>query len=105
MYFVCNFEIFALPGETLVFSYTGKRTTTRLINNPIIYISLNDDVLQGSEVVLTAYCIVRETKKLAYATKKVIDENELSQYENQNVLTALSGSVSGLNIITANSSN
>lgn len=100
-----NFEIFALPGETLVFSYTGKRTTTRLINNSIIYMSLNDDVLQGSEVVVTAYGIVKETKKLAYATKKVIDENELSQYENQNVLTALAGSVSGLNIITANSSN
>ena len=67
-----NYTIKAKQGEVLVISYTGKKTTKITVAAANSYnVSLKDDVLVGEEVVVTAYGIVRETKKLAYSTEKV----------------------------------
>ena len=97
-----NYTIKAKQGEVLVISYTGKKTTKITVAAANSYnVSLKDDVLVGEEVVVTAYGIVRETKKLAYSTEKV-EAKQLTQASPVNAVTALAGKVSGLNIITRN---
>ena len=97
-----NYTIKAKQGEVLVISYTGKKTAKITVAAANSYnVSLKDDVLVGEEVVVTAYGIVRETKKLAYSTEKV-EAKQLTQASPVNAVTALAGKVSGLNIITRN---
>jgi len=97
-----NYTISAKQGDVLVFTYTGKKTSTVKVGAANSYnVSMSDDVVQGNEVVVTAYGIVRETKKLAYSTEKV-EAKQLTQASPVNAVTALAGKVSGLNIITRN---
>ncbi|RPD50282.1 SusC/RagA family TonB-linked outer membrane protein [Hymenobacter sediminis] len=86
---------------TLVFSSIGFITVERPIGtDPQINVGLASDSKQLSEVVVTALGIERDTRTLGYATQE-IKADQIAQKSEPNVLSALQGKVSGVNITTA----
>jgi len=65
--------------------------------NNVVNITMEPDVMKLEEVVVTANAIVREKRSLGYATSQ-IKSDELNAGENRNVIGALQGKVSGVNI-------
>ena len=83
-----EFEIRASQGDVLLVSFAGNDDQIIIDDRRDYTIHLK--VVELAETVVTAFGIVQESKKLAYATEKV------------DIKTALAGKVSGLNIITKN---
>lgn len=94
-----NYSISAKKGEVLVISFAGSTQSVTVGDANSYNVTLK--VVELEDTVVTAFGIVRETKKLAYATEKVAAK-ELMQAAPVNAVTALAGKVSGLNIITKN---
>ena len=63
-------------------------------------VSLMPEALQLDETVVTANAIKREKRSLGYSTQQVSNE-DLTKGQNTNVITALQGKVSGVNITSA----
>ena len=88
-------------GGILVFSYIGYLTQEIEIGNQTtINISLEEDVIALSEVVVTAGGIEREKKALGYSVEKV-GGDKVQQVSEPDPLRALSGKVAGVNIQAA----
>lgn len=89
-------------GAVLVFSavgFTAKEVTVGASN--VINVTLAADVTTLQEVkVTTAAGIVRGTRKLGYSVGRVGDE-DLNRAQNTNVVNALSGKVSGVQITSS----
>ncbi|MCS6917737.1 MAG: SusC/RagA family TonB-linked outer membrane protein [Chitinophagales bacterium] len=95
-----------VPQNTsaLVVRYLGFKTQeVPLSAASQIEIVLEEDVLRLDEVVVTAIGIPVEKKKLAYAVQDVSSE-QLNAASNPNTLTALSGKVAGLQVISSSGS-
>lgn len=87
-------------GGVLVFSFIGMKSQEVTIGSQsVIDLSMEADVTQLSEVVVTALNIPREKKTLGYATQEVTSEN-LSVNRNQNVNEALAGKIAGVQVST-----
>ena len=84
------YEIDAVAGETLVFSYLGMKTKEVIINALRINITLEDDSSQLEGVVVTAMGIKKEKRSLGYATTTIIQEDDS--------ILALNGKVAGVPI-------
>lgn len=83
----------------LGFSYIGFVSQEVVVNGrTTINISLAEDVSKLNEVVITALGIKRERKSLGYAVQEVKGE-ELTESRETNIANALSGKVSGLQVI------
>jgi TonB-linked SusC/RagA family outer membrane protein len=91
-------------GGVLSFSFIGMEAQEFEIGaRSVIDVSLNPDVTQLSEVVVTgALGLVKQAKELGYAASTVTAK-ELTQAKAIDVGQSLNGKVSGLNITTANS--
>ncbi|MGV8963054.1 MAG: SusC/RagA family TonB-linked outer membrane protein [Candidatus Saccharimonadaceae bacterium] len=84
---------------TLVFSFVGMITVEEAINNrSTINLVMKSDAIGIEEVVVTALGISRERKSLGYAIQK-IDGDVILEAREANVANALSGKVSGLQVI------
>lgn len=84
---------------TLVFSFVGMTTVEEPVNNrPTIDVQMKADAIGIDEVVVTALGITRERKSLGYAMQK-IEGDMLVEARESNVANALSGKVSGLQVI------
>ena len=94
-----NYSVSAKKGDVLVVSFAGSTQSVTVGDQSSYNVTLK--VVEIAETVVTAFGIVRETKKLAYATEKVAAK-ELMTAAPINAVTALAGKVSGLNIITKN---
>lgn len=88
-------------ATSLEFSYLGYLTQSTAINRDVINIALSPDAKALDEVVVTALGQVRTKNSLSYAAQSVKGE-ELSQTRISNAASALSGKVSGLQIIQGN---
>jgi TonB-dependent SusC/RagA subfamily outer membrane receptor len=93
-----NFEIFALPGETLVFSYTGKKTETFFINTPVVNVSLKDDILSGRDVEVVGAVGIKKRQDAITSSNQIISGDDLAQDGNVDILGSLAGKASGLTI-------
>ncbi len=95
-----EYTITASSGTaTLVFSFVGMATVEEPINNrTTIDVLMKADAIGIDEVVVTALGITRERKSLGYAVQK-IDGDMLVEAREANVANALSGKVSGLQVI------
>ncbi|MCS6990414.1 MAG: SusC/RagA family TonB-linked outer membrane protein [Chitinophagales bacterium] len=96
----------SVPANTtaLVVRYLGFRTReVPLTASGQIDIILESDVLGLDEIVVTAIGIPVEKKKLAYSVQDVSSE-QLTAANNPNTLTALSGKVAGLQVISSSGS-
>lgn len=88
-------------GKTLQFSFVGMKTKEVAIGTQtVINVELTPDVLDIEGVVVTALGISREKKALGYAVEEV-QASELNQTRSGNLITSLSGKVSGVNITSA----
>ncbi|WP_247231845.1 SusC/RagA family TonB-linked outer membrane protein [Telluribacter sp. SYSU D00476] len=97
-----TFSIAAPSGSILVFSFIGFTNKEVLIaDQSVINVSLNPDVNQLQEVVVTALGIERNRNELAYSAQQV-SADQITQARNVNFVNALSGKVAGLDIKTNN---
>ncbi|MCY7408877.1 MAG: SusC/RagA family TonB-linked outer membrane protein [Chitinophagales bacterium] len=86
---------------TLIFNYLGFKTIEVAIGaNNVVNVSLEEDVLGLDEVVVTALGVSSEKKKHAYAVQDVSGD-QITAAGNNNTMSALSGKVAGLQVITA----
>lgn len=93
-----NYQLTVPRDATLVFTSIGYLEQEVLVNNQsVIDVSLSPDVVQVSEVVVTALGIPREKKSLGYATQEVSGE-EVSTVKTDNFINTLSGKLAGVNI-------
>ncbi|MCF0042902.1 SusC/RagA family TonB-linked outer membrane protein [Dyadobacter fanqingshengii] len=82
----------------LVFSYIGFNTTEVAVQGKsVIDVVLEENVATLQEAVVTALGIKRETRSLGYNVGKV-EGKDVANVANENVLTSLSGRVSGVSI-------
>ncbi len=94
-----NYSLSVPSSETvLLFSYIGFTTTEMVVGNQsVINMSLEPDVTQLSEVVVTAFGIEKDKKELTYAAQNV-STDEISQAREMNVINSLAGKVAGLDV-------
>ncbi|WP_159022769.1 SusC/RagA family TonB-linked outer membrane protein [Formosa sp. L2A11] len=93
-----NYSIQSSTGEILSFSFMGYKTKTYTVGaSATINATLEEDLAQLDEVVVTALGISREKKSLGYASQEV-DGEAVSNVKAQNFVNSLSGKVAGLNI-------
>ncbi|TNF40372.1 MAG: SusC/RagA family TonB-linked outer membrane protein, partial [Bacteroidetes bacterium] len=69
-------------------------------NQSVINVTLQEEAIEVSAVVVTALGLTREEKSLGYAVTKVNNE-ELTQVVNSNWLSGMSGKVAGLSAVGA----
>ncbi len=85
-------------GGILIFSSIGYLSIEVPINNQsVIDISLESDIKQLSEIVVTAIGIERDRKSLGYQIQEV-DGDELAQKATNSLADALQGKLAGINI-------
>ena len=97
-----NYSIKASTGDVLVFSFVGmtSKEVTVGASNKINVTLESGNVLE--EVVVTAFGIKREKKALGYATQQIgTEELEKNSAGNTNIVNALSGSVTGVNVVNS----
>jgi len=88
----------------LVFSFIGKRTLeVEIGSRSVIDVSLEDDVLNLDEVVVTAIGITKSEKSLGYSATQVTSE-EITKAKVPSILNSLQGKVAGVNITSASGS-
>lgn len=87
-------------NDILVFSYLGFETyETQIISDKPLDISLKSTTTELNEVVITSLNIPREKKALGYAVQAV--SGQALETRPTNALSALSGKISGLQIISS----
>ncbi|WP_299778375.1 SusC/RagA family TonB-linked outer membrane protein [uncultured Formosa sp.] len=93
-----KYSIMSASGEILSFSFMGYKTKTTTVGGAsTVNVTLEEDLAQLDEVVVTALGISREKKSLGYASQEV-EGDAVSKVKSQNFVNSLSGKVAGLNI-------
>ncbi len=86
---------------TLVFTYIGHvRQEVPLNGRTRIDVVLAEQIIEGQELVVTAFGIERESKSLTYSAQSV-DVAAISEARELNVMASLQGKVAGLTISSA----
>jgi len=92
------YTINASVGDILVFSFIGFKTVEIAIGSSnTVNISLEEDTEQLDDVVITAFGIRQESKKLGYSVQQ-IESKTITQAADPNIGTALRGKLAGVNI-------
>ncbi|WP_037316789.1 SusC/RagA family TonB-linked outer membrane protein [Salegentibacter sp. Hel_I_6] len=93
-----EYSITTSQGETLVFSFIGFSSAERQVGSSnILDVTMEVDASSLDEVVVTALGIERSEKSLGYGVSTVKSE-ELNEVRETNVLNALQGKSSGVQI-------
>lgn len=94
-----GYSIAVEEGDVLSFSSVGFQTTEVLVaGQNVIDVSLQMDLQNLDEVVVTALGISRDKKSLGYATQ-AIDGEELTLANEQNVIGSLAGRIAGVQVV------
>jgi TonB-linked SusC/RagA family outer membrane protein len=95
-------DVPSLEG-TLVFSFIGYQTRSIPIDGQAtIDVDLQQAIVVGEEMVVTAFGIQREARSLSYSTVGVSTES-ITQARDTNVMNSLQGRVGGMSITQASS--
>lgn len=93
-----NYKISIGNNSTLVFSAIGYGTREISVSNKTtIDVTLDDEVQNLSEVVVTALGIKKDAKKLGYSVSSITRE-ALTENRTPNFMNALQGQIAGVNI-------
>ncbi|UGS21699.1 SusC/RagA family TonB-linked outer membrane protein [Flavobacterium cyclinae] len=96
-----NYTIKVKNGEVLVFSYTGKKNAKVTITAANSYnITLKDDVVQGIDVVVTAYGV--QKKESITGSIAEVKAAEIENVASSNVIQGMVGKVAGVQVINNN---
>lgn len=99
-----NFSLKAAKGDTLTISFVGMEPTETIVGDQTYYgIVLNPQTETLTDVIVTALGLKREEKALGYAVQN-IKGDEVSKVKEMDIINALSGKVSGVNIIQGDGS-
>lgn len=99
-----SFTIKAEPGDVLIFSAIGSKSTQQTIgSSSTINIALSGSEEALGEVVVTAMGIKKEKKALGYAVQD-IKADELMKNKNPNVINSLNGKIAGVNVTNSGGS-
>ncbi len=89
------------PDVVLVFSFVGMETVEVPVGNrSVIDVTMNPDVRQLTELVVTALGIERQKESLSYAVSE-LDGDAVADKSEPDFVRALSGKVAGVNITGA----
>jgi TonB-linked SusC/RagA family outer membrane protein len=93
-----EFQLDASPDAILQISSVGYVPIEITVGNQTFFdLKMEVDVVQLSEVVVTALGIVKESRKLGYAASSV-QVDEITQNRTTNVMKSLEGKIAGLEI-------
>ena len=94
-----NYSLNAPSGSSvLIFSFIGYKTTEiEISQRSVVNLSLETDLTQLDEVVVTSFGIEQEKQSLGFSTQNVSGES-LTQMRQPNVVNALQGQVAGVQI-------
>jgi TonB-linked SusC/RagA family outer membrane protein len=96
-----RYTINVAGDATLVFSFIGMKTQEELVaGRAVMDVALESSTVALSEVVVTAMGISREKKALGYAVQE-LKSDALDKAANTNLVTALQGKVSGVDIVSS----
>ncbi|MDN4165936.1 SusC/RagA family TonB-linked outer membrane protein [Cytophagales bacterium LB-30] len=97
-----NFKLSVQDGAVLQFSSIGmKKKDVPVGSRSVMDITLEEDIAELSEVVVTAYGVERAANEITYQTEKVGAE-EIMQGQQQIAAVGLAGKVAGLQINVQN---
>ncbi|MGL5318975.1 MAG: TonB-dependent receptor plug domain-containing protein, partial [Bacteroidales bacterium] len=97
-----NYEITVSPGDVVNYAYLGyKSQEIKITDQKTLNVTLHEATQDLGEVVVTALGMKRDKKALGYAMSEVKGDALVDARES-NVANALSGKVSGLQIIRSN---
>lgn len=101
-----EYSLNAPAGATLRFSFVGYKTLEQAVGDrSVVDITMQNDITQLGEVIVTAVGIERDTKTIGYSVAN-IKSDYINQSKVTNLAAALSAKVSGLQINqTSNSVN
>ena len=92
-----KYSIKAKKGDVLVFSHISYDTVEKTVgDSPVINVTLKEGNTLD-EVVVTAYGLKSNTKKITYASQNISQE-DLAIAPNTNIKSALEGKISGVKI-------
>lgn len=93
-----SFTIPSTPGDALTVTYIGyEMKVVNVAGSDFLTVEINPASKQLTEVVITAFGIKKEVKKLGYAVQEVKGE-DLVKARDQNPITGLTGKVAGLSV-------
>lgn len=96
-----NYSIKAQQGQVLVFAYVGTNTEQRTIGaETVINVALKANTEALNEVVVTAFGIKQEKRKLGYSVQD-IKGADVAQSQRTNFLNSLQGRVAGARITSS----
>ncbi|WP_194777698.1 SusC/RagA family TonB-linked outer membrane protein [Pararhodonellum marinum] len=85
-------------NQNLVFSFIGFESQTIAVNNrSTLDVRLRQDVTDMQEVVVTAFGLTQEKKKISFSAQEV-NSTEIMQSREQNVVDALNAKVAGVQV-------
>ncbi|WP_373497093.1 SusC/RagA family TonB-linked outer membrane protein [Aquiflexum sp.] len=94
-----NYSIDVSEGGVLLFSFIGYvPQRVRITNQTELSISLMEDNVKLSEVVVTAFGLERNEKSISYSYQK-IDGDRLVKAKNPNFGAGLQGKIAGLSVV------
>lgn len=94
-----KFQISAKQGDVLVFAFMGKKEKTATVGaGSVVNVALEDDDIQLDDVVVVAYGT--QKREAIVGSVAVVSAADIDKRQSTSVLSALQGSVPGVNIIT-----
>lgn len=97
-----NYSISVAEGNTIDFSFIGFKTETILFTGqPEINVTLQESASSLDEVIVTSLGIKKEKRALGYSASELSSES-IVRVRTNNVLDALSGQISGVQITGGN---
>ncbi len=87
-------------ADTIVFSSIGYQTQELPLNQAVINVALKTEAVKLEGVVVTAIGIQRKQRSLGYSVQEVSGDR-LAEVPQPNLVSSLSGRMSGVNITTA----
>lgn len=96
-----KYTIKASPSQTVIFSYIGMQTKEVVATSSALSITLKENSVELESVVVTAFGIKRNAKKLGYSVS-AIKADEITENAEPDLVRSLSGKVAGVNVNVSN---
>lgn len=92
-----KYSIKASPTQTIVFNFVGMKTQEIVASSTTINVKMKDNAVELEGVVVTAFGIKRNPKKLGYSVTSV-KSSDVTEVAEPDLTRALSGKVAGVNV-------
>ncbi|MDO6604439.1 TonB-dependent receptor [Arenibacter palladensis] len=91
-----NYSISAATNDVLIFSYLGMKTLEVTVTGGSLNVSMESDIIGLEEFVAIGYGVAKKSDLTGAVTS--VDVERMAEVPNVSILSAMQGSVAGLNI-------